>query len=67
MRIEYVQEDEFFYVVQGFLYIDLENKTIELQPQQGFLVPKGVLHRTRAPEQTAILMIEGQTVSPTGD
>ena len=61
------KEDEFFYVVSGLLYIDLENKTIELPPQHGFLVPKGVWHRTRAPEQTAILMVEGSSVTPTGD
>ena len=61
------KEDEFFYVVSGLLYIDLENKTIKLQPQHGFLVPRGVPHRTRALEQTAILMVEGSSVNPTGD
>lgn len=61
------KEDEFFYVVEGCLYIDLENKTIELQPQQGFLVPKGIRHRTRAPARTSIIMIEGSSVTPIGD
>ncbi|UCH94810.1 MAG: cupin domain-containing protein [Candidatus Aminicenantes bacterium] len=61
------QEDEFFYVINGLLNIDLEEKTIELKPQHGFTVPKGVLHRTRAPERTSILMIEKSTVTPTGD
>ena len=60
-------EDEFFYVVEGRLHIDLENQTVELAPQQGFTVPKGVIHRTRAPERTVMLMVEGRTVSPTGD
>jgi mannose-6-phosphate isomerase-like protein (cupin superfamily) len=60
-------EDEFFYVVEGRLLIDLEGKTIELEPQQGFTVPKGVMHRTRAPERTSILMMEGSSVTPTGD
>jgi dTDP-4-dehydrorhamnose 3,5-epimerase-like enzyme len=60
-------EDEFFYVVEGQFYIDLEGRTVELAPKQGFTVPKGVLHRTRAPERTVILMIEGRTVTPTGD
>jgi mannose-6-phosphate isomerase-like protein (cupin superfamily) len=60
-------EDEFFYVVAGRLLIDLEGRTVELTPQQGFTVPKGVLHRTRAPERTVMLMIEGGTVTPTGD
>ncbi len=62
-------EDEFFYVyvVEGRFVIDLEGRTVELTPRQGFTVPKGVLHRTRAPERTVILMIEGAGVVPTGD
>jgi mannose-6-phosphate isomerase-like protein (cupin superfamily) len=60
-------EDEFFYVVEGRFLIDLEGRTVELKPQQGFTVPKGVLHRTRAPERSVILMIEGSGVIPTGD
>jgi mannose-6-phosphate isomerase-like protein (cupin superfamily) len=60
-------EDEVFYVVDGRLLIDLEDRTEELAPQQGFMVPKGVTHRTRAPERTVVLMIEGRTVTPTGD
>ena len=59
--------DEFFYVVDGQLLIDLEGRTVELSPRQGFVVPKGVVHRTRAPERTVILMVEGAGVVPTGD
>jgi len=60
-------EDEFFYVVGGRLLIDVDDRTITLEPGQGFTVPRGVVHRTRAPERTAILMIEGAGVAPTGD
>ena len=60
-------EDEFFYVVEGKFLIDLEGRTVELLPQQGFTVPKGIKHRTRAPVRTVILMVEGSTVTPTGD
>ena len=60
-------EDEFFYVIDGKLLIDLEERTIELEPKQGFTVPKGVTHRTRAQERTAIMMIASATVKPTGD
>ena len=59
-------EDEFFYVVDGRFLIDLEDRTVELLPKQGFTVPRGVVHRTRAPEKTVILMIEGAGVVPTG-
>jgi mannose-6-phosphate isomerase-like protein (cupin superfamily) len=60
-------EDEFFYVVEGRLLIDLEGRTVELAPKRGFVVPKGVIHRTRAPERTVILMVEGAGIVPTGD
>src|SRR6266850_5744309 len=52
-------EDEFFYVVSGRFLIDLEDRTVDLAPGQGFVVPKGVMHRPRAPVRTVILMIEG--------
>jgi len=60
-------QDEFFYVVEGRFCIDLEGRTVELAPQQGFTVPKGVVHRTRAPQRSVVLMIEGKGVVPTGD
>jgi mannose-6-phosphate isomerase-like protein (cupin superfamily) len=60
-------DDEFFYVVEGKLLIDLEERIVELKPRQGFVVPKGVLHRTRAPQRTVILMFENAGIVPTGD
>ena len=59
--------DEFFYVVEGRFWIDLEDRVIELGPGQGVVVPKGVLHRPRAPERTVILMVETAGIVPTGD
>jgi mannose-6-phosphate isomerase-like protein (cupin superfamily) len=60
-------DDEFFYVVEGELLIDLEYRTVNLQPRQAFVVPKGVLHRTRAPQRTVILMVENAGIIPTGN
>jgi mannose-6-phosphate isomerase-like protein (cupin superfamily) len=60
-------DDEFFFVLEGQFLIDLEDKTIALNPQQGFVVPKGVTHRTRAPEKAVILMVETSAIVPTGD
>lgn len=59
-------EDEFFYVVSGRLLIDLEDRTIELAAGKGCVVPKGVMHRPRAPERTVILMVERAGIVPTG-
>ncbi len=59
-------DDEFFYVVDGQLFIDLEGRTLELSPRQGIVVPKGVMHRTRAQLRTVILMVENAGIIPTG-
>ena len=61
------KEDEFFFVLEGQLWIDLEDKTVMLNPNQGMTISSGVVHRTRAPEKTVMLMIETSTISPTGD
>ncbi|MCW3097177.1 MAG: hypothetical protein JWL77_2795 [Chthonomonadaceae bacterium] len=61
------EEDEFFYVLEGRFLIDLEDRTVELAPREGFVVPKGIVHRTRAPERTIILMVEAVGIVPTGD
>jgi mannose-6-phosphate isomerase-like protein (cupin superfamily) len=60
-------DDEFFYIVEGRLLIDLEDRTVELMPRQGFVVPHGVVHRTRAPQRTVMLMVENASIVPTGD
>jgi cupin superfamily acireductone dioxygenase involved in methionine salvage len=65
-------DDEFFYVVEGKLLIDLQreqqkDRIVELAPGQGFVVPKGIVHRTRAPQRTVILMMENAGIVPTGD
>jgi mannose-6-phosphate isomerase-like protein (cupin superfamily) len=60
--------DEFFLVLEGRLLIDFQDReTVTLEPQQGYTVPRRVVHRTRAPVRTAILMVEATGVTPTGD
>jgi mannose-6-phosphate isomerase-like protein (cupin superfamily) len=61
------EDDEFFYVVDGTLLIDLEDKTVELAPGQGFVVPRAVVHRTRAHKRTVIVMVENAGIIPTGN
>ena len=60
-------DDEFFFVLEGRLLIDLEGRTVELASRQGLVVPRGVVHRTRAPVRTIVLMIENAGIIPTGD
>jgi mannose-6-phosphate isomerase-like protein (cupin superfamily) len=61
------REDEMFFVLEGTLLVDFEGRTVTLQPRQGVVVPRGVLHRTRAPSRTVVLLVEAATVVPTGD
>ena len=60
-------DDEFFFVLEGQLLIDLEDRTIELNPNQGVTITKGVMHRPRAPKKTVMLMVETSSIQPTGD
>ena len=60
-------DDEFFFVLDGRFIVDLEDRSVELGREQGFVVPKGVVHRTRAPERAVILMVETASIIPTGD
>jgi mannose-6-phosphate isomerase-like protein (cupin superfamily) len=60
-------DDEFFFVLDGQLFIDLEDKTIILNPNEGATITKGVMHKTRAPKKTVMLMVETKEIVPTGD
>ncbi|MCG3227652.1 MAG: cupin domain-containing protein [Candidatus Heimdallarchaeota archaeon] len=59
--------DEFFLVLEGRLIIEFEDTEVELSPLQSIVVPKGLMHKTKAPKRTSILMIEDYLVKPTGD
>ena len=61
------REDELFFVLEGTLLLDLEGRTVELGPRQGMVVPRGVVHRTRAAKRTVVLMVEPATIAPVGD
>jgi mannose-6-phosphate isomerase-like protein (cupin superfamily) len=61
------REDEFFFVLEGKLLVDVEGRTVELAPGQGVVVPRGLPHRPRALERTVVLMFENEAVKATGD
>jgi mannose-6-phosphate isomerase-like protein (cupin superfamily) len=60
-------DDEFFFVLEGKLFIDFKDKTIELGPNQGVTISKGIMHRPRAPQKTVMLMVETSAIEPTGN
>jgi mannose-6-phosphate isomerase-like protein (cupin superfamily) len=59
--------DEFFFVLEGHLTIDIRDRVIELGPGQGVVVPKNVMHRTKATRKTVMLMVETRKIEPEGD
>jgi quercetin dioxygenase-like cupin family protein len=51
--------DELFYVIEGELFIDLENnETISLKPGELFTILANIRHRTRSKQRTVNICIE---------
>jgi quercetin dioxygenase-like cupin family protein len=61
------EDDEFFFTLEGTFLIDLEDRTVEVKAGQGFVVPRKVMHRTRAPQRAVVLMVENAGIIPTGN
>jgi mannose-6-phosphate isomerase-like protein (cupin superfamily) len=65
---QHTDQDEFFLVLDGEIYLDVENgETVHLKQHQGFTVPKGTVHRPRSPKPSSVLMIESVGIVATGD
>lgn len=60
-------EDEMFYVLDGVFRIEMEDRTVVLNPGEMFVVPKGVRHNPVADEECLILLIERKSTLHTGD
>jgi mannose-6-phosphate isomerase-like protein (cupin superfamily) len=59
-------EDEFFYVLDGTLRIEMEDRTVELNAGDAFVVPKGVRHNPVAERECLLMLIERKTTQHTG-
>jgi quercetin dioxygenase-like cupin family protein len=61
-------EDELFYVLSGHLTLELEGRpTVELDPGEFFVVPRGLRHNPIAEEETLVLLVETVTTLHTGE
>jgi mannose-6-phosphate isomerase-like protein (cupin superfamily) len=60
-------EDEFFYVLSGSLRIEMEDRAVELNAGDAFVVPKGVRHNPVAEHECLVMLIERKTTQHTGD
>jgi mannose-6-phosphate isomerase-like protein (cupin superfamily) len=60
-------EDEMFLVIAGSFKMELRDKTIELNPGELIIIPKGVEHRPVAQKEVHVLLFEPTTTLNTGD
>jgi len=60
-------EDELFFVVQGKLFIELSDKTLELNSGEFVIIPKGIYHKPYAPEEVSIMLFEPKSTLNTGN
>jgi len=58
--------DEFFLVLKGEIFIDTEEGTINLKEGEGFMVKKGIKHRSRATIPSVIMLVEPSDVNTKG-
>lgn len=63
----HADEDEMFYVLDGSLRIEMEDRHVVLQAGEMFVVPKGVRHNPVAEQACLIMLIERKTTLHTGD
>ncbi|MDG1330767.1 MAG: cupin domain-containing protein [Crocinitomicaceae bacterium] len=61
------EEDELFYVIEGTLFIELEDETLELNQGEFVIIPKGVEHKPYAPEEVHVMLFEPASTLNTGD
>jgi mannose-6-phosphate isomerase-like protein (cupin superfamily) len=61
------EEDELFYVISGTLFIELEEDTLELNPGEFVVIPKGVKHKPFAPEEVSVMLFEPASTLNTGN
>ncbi len=59
--------DEFFFVIEGTLFIEFESKTMRLDAGELYVVPQGIQHRPYAKEECKVMLIEPRGVVNTGE
>lgn len=64
---DHADTDETFIVLNGTLFIEFSDKTMELHAGEMTVVPKGVQHRPYANEECHILLVEPTGVVNTGE
>jgi mannose-6-phosphate isomerase-like protein (cupin superfamily) len=61
------KEDELFFVLEGSLRIEMEDRVVELGEGEMFVVPKGIRHNPVAEQECHLMLIERKSTLHTGD
>jgi len=61
------ETDDFFFVLEGEMVMDIEDRSCAVNEGELFVVPKGATHRPRADAECKVLLIEPKGVPNTGD
>ncbi len=61
------KEDELFYVIDGKLFIELKDKTLEIHTGEFVVIPKGIEHKPYAPEEVSVMLFEPSSTLNTGN
>jgi mannose-6-phosphate isomerase-like protein (cupin superfamily) len=60
-------EDEMFLIVKGTLKMEFRDKTVEINPGEFIIVPRGVEHKPIAEEEVELILFEPASTLNTGN
>lgn len=64
---QHKNEDEMFFVIEGKLLLELDNKTLEINPGEFVVIPKKTNHKSRAVGEVKVLLFEPNTTVNAGN
>jgi len=64
---QHQNEDEMFLVIEGTLKMELDNETLEINPGELIIIPKGTNHKPIAIGEVKVLLFEPNTTLNTGN
>jgi len=64
---DHQHQDELFFILQGSLLMEYEDKKVLLKTGDLHVVPKGVMHNPIADEECLVMLIEDKATAHTGD
>lgn len=67
VRHRHEDEDELFLVVEGTLLIELPDKTLEVNPGEFAIIPRGIEHKPRAIGEVKVVLFEPASTLNTGN